>query len=437
MKKGLLKLMKCPYCGTDFEIEDVYEENDDEIINGCIRCECDTYPILGGILILKNDNTKRYILEFLKKGNVRDAVAFSISEHIGYVCDIMSHLESGAHYKLKKILFALVRARYLMKNTYKKYSDKKLSFWEVLGSSPFEIYLKHRFSSSSFWSFYPFVPLLKRNRKRILDLGCGTGHASFIISKYVNPDELVCVDREFKSLYLAKKYFAKDAEFICLDADYSLPFKKDIFTSILMMDAFQCVNAQALLVKELERVLKQEGLLLLLHLHNRLVENVVAVKSLSPSTWKGLFDNLNVIALPEKSIVEDFILRGRLDLSKEYSKDELNSSDAISIIGGDILGYFDGIWNDILEIKDNLIINPLYKMKEEANSILLYKMKEEANSILVEREKTLSLTKKYLPERCEIDKRFVERRRVCVPESDEIEELMRKFVIINVPEKYI
>ena len=434
MKTELLKQMKCPYCGTDFEIEDVYEENGDDIINGCIRCECGEYPILGGILILKKDNTKRYILEFLKKKNVREAVAFSVGEHIGYVCDIMAYLESGAHYKLNKILSALVRVRHLMKNTYKKYSDKNISFCEVFGSSSYEIYLKHRFSAASFWSLYPFVPLLKRNRKRILDLGCGMGHASFIISTYVKPEELVCADHTFKSLYLAKKYFAKDAQFICLDANYPLPFKDDIFSSILMMDAFHYVDARALLAKEFERVLNQEGMLFLLHLHSALTENISFGEPLSPSTWLSLFNNLNVVAMPEKSIVEDFILRDRFDLSKKYSEEELNFSDAISVIGGGNfnLDCFDGIWKDVFNIKNNLVINPIYKMKEEGDKILL---EREFPSESFKKE--YPLTEKYLPERSVIDKRFVKGRSVCVSDSDKIVDLMRKFVVINVPEKYI
>ena len=93
----------------------------------------------------------------------------------------------------------------------------------------------------------------------------------------------------------------------------------------------------------------------------------------------------------------------------------------------------DGIWEDVFNIKENLIINPIYKMKEKGEKILL------------EREfpgkffrKEFPLTEKYLPERCEMDKRYVNGRSVCVSDSDEIEieKLMRKFVIINIPENY-
>ena len=431
MKRELLELMKCPYCGTDFEIEEIYSENEEEIINGYIKCECDIYPILEGILILKNTPTKEYIIEYLKKGENEKAVALSLMDYTNDICRVADFIVSKPCGQfLKKSSFGL--ANYFSKNKYKKYSNRNLSFCDVLGNGSYEVYLKHRFSSQTFWSLYPFIKLVRKKRKRILEVCCGAGHASFVISKYINPDELICVDGEFKSLYLAKKYFS-NAEFINIDANYQLPFKDDIFSSVLMMDAFHYVDARALLAKEFERVLNQEGMLLLLHLHNALVENIAAGKPLSPSTWWGLFD-LTVKALPEKSIIEDFILRGRLDLSKKYSEEELNSSDAIIMIGGADSDCFEVIWEDILEIKENLVINPIYKTKEEGDKILL---EREFPSEFFRKE--YPLTEKYLPEKCEINKKFVKGRSVRVSGSDEIEieDLMRKFVVINVPEKYM
>ena len=429
MKQELLKLMKCPYCGTDFEIDEVYSENEERVINGCIKCECNEYPILEGILILKNTPTKECIIEYLKKGEIEKAVALSFGDYTNDICRVADFIEPKPFGKLfKKNLLSFVNS--YSKKIYKKYSDKSLSFCDVLGNGSWDVYLKHRFSSQTFWSLYPFIKLLRKKRKRILDMCCGAGHASFVISKYVNPDELICVDGGFKSLYLAKKYFS-NAEFINIDANYSLPFKDDIFSSVLMMDAFHYVDARALLAKEFERVLKKEGMLLLLHLHNALVENVAAGKPLSPSAWKGLFD-INVMALPEKSIVEDFVLRSRLDLSKKFSEEELNSSDAIIMIGGVDSDCFEGLWKDILGIKENLIINPIYKMKEEGDKIVL---EREFPSEFFRKE--YPLTEKYLPERCEIDKRFVNGRSISISDSNEIEDLMRKFVVINVPEKYM
>ena len=431
MKQELVKLMKCPYCGVDFEIEEIYSEDKGGIINGCIKCECDTHPILEGILILKNTPTKKYIINYLKKKEITKAIALSFGPGVDDICravDIIEPSIAGKIFRKSSLGFV----NYFSKKRYDRYSNTNLSFCDVLGNGPSDVYFEHRFSSQTFWSIYPFISLLKKKRKRILEVCCGAGHVSFVISKYVNPDELICVDGSFRSLYLAKKYFS-NAEFINIDANYQLPFKDDIFSSVLMMDAFHYVDARALLAKEFERVLNKEGMLLLLHHHNALVDNVAAGKPLSPQTWVGLFD-INVMALPEKSIVEDFVLRDKLDLSKNYSEEELDRADAILMIGGADSDCFEGLWKDIVEIKENLIINPIYNMKEEGEKILL---EREFPSEFFRKE--YPLTEKYLPERCEIDKRYVNGRSVCVSDENEheIEDLMREFVIINVPRNYI
>jgi hypothetical protein len=51
-----LKLMKCPYCGSNFEIEHIINEKADELIDGCVKCECSRFPILSGILVLKENS---------------------------------------------------------------------------------------------------------------------------------------------------------------------------------------------------------------------------------------------------------------------------------------------------------------------------------------------------------------------------------------------
>ena len=437
MKKGLLEIIKCPYCGTDFEIEEVYNENEKEILNGCIKCECGEYPILEGILNLKVNPLSKYSLELLKKGKKKEALMFLLGPNVEGIWELTDFLQAKQPGRsFRKVLLSLV-AVWAKFNT-RKYLKEELSFCDLLGNNSSHAYFKHRFSAETLWSVYPFIYLLKKNRKRILDLGCGRGHASFIISTYVKPEELVCADHTFRSLYLAKRYFAKDAEFICLDANYPLPFKDSTFDSVFMLDALHYIQTRAQLANELKRVHSPQGLLLLLHLHNSLTYNIGAGYPLPPQAWINLFKdkNLKIKAIPERRITENFLLNNELDLAEEYSENELNASNAISIIASkdkSLFSVYDNVDSDLLSNKSNLVINPFYKMKGEDDKILLEREFPSGSF-----RKEYSITEKYLPERCEIDKRFVKGRRR-VSDSDEmaIEDLMRKFVVINVPENYI
>ena len=436
MRQEFLKLMKCPYCGSDIEIEEVYEESEGEIINGLVKCACGEYPILQGILNLKINPLSKYALELLKEGKIEEALMLLLGPNVEGVWELTEFLQAKQLGRLfRKVLLSLLAI--WAKQISKRYFKEDLSFCDLLGNNPSQAYFKHRFSAETLWSVYPFIPLLKRNRKRILDLGCGRGHASFIISDYVKPEELVCADHTFKSLYVAKKYFVKEAQFICLDGNYPLPFKDHAFDSVFMLDALHYIQTRAQLANELKRVQSPQGLLLLLHLHNSLTYNIGAGYPLTPQTWINLFKGgaLEIKAIPERRIVENFLLDNELDLAEEYSQNELNSSNAISIIASKDKSFFEVYGNidkDFLSNKNNLAINPIYKMKKEGDKILL---EREFPSEFFRRE--YPLTEKYLPERCEINKRFVNGRSLCVSDSNEIVDLMRKFVVINIPEKYI
>lgn len=428
MKIEFLELMKCPYCGTDFEIGDIFEGKEGEVVTGYVRCGCSEFTILEGILNLKVGLLNGYTTKLLKKGEVKKALGFSLWKYSEGICGLATLIGSKRWRAFLSMLMEIGA-----KHGYKKYS-KNISFYTLLDKDSSEIYLKHRFSAETLWLVYPFTQILK-NRERILDISCGTGHASFIISTYAKPKEMVCVDRAFRHLYQAKKYFAEDAEFICIDANYPLPFKNNTFDAIFMLDAFHYIDARASLAKEMERLLLPQGILLLLHLHNSLSYNPAAGKPLSPSGWVNLFQQLPAKASPEDNLVRDFILRNKLDLVKEYSEAELNSCNAISLIGtkdGSLFRVYEGIINDFLRHKENLIINPIYKMKERGEKILL---EREFPSESFRKE--CPLTEQYLPQKCTINKRLVKGRSVCVSDSDEIEDLMKKFVIINVPKNYI
>jgi len=64
--------------------------------------------------------------------------------------------------------------------------------------------LKHRFSSETLWSLNPFIVLLEKKKGKILDLGCGAGHASYLINKFLKPELLILADYDYSLIYLAR-----------------------------------------------------------------------------------------------------------------------------------------------------------------------------------------------------------------------------------------
>ena len=79
-----------------------------------------------------------------------------------------------------------------------------------------------------------------------------------------------------------------------------------------------------------------------------------------------------------------------------------------------------------MKVKNNLDINTLYKMKPEDDSILLVRSHED--NYLIE---------KHMPEKYKIGKELVIGRNVHIYDLEKAEDLMNRFVIINLPENYL
>ena len=275
------------------------------MITGIVECECNKYPVLDGILILREPFLNMGIVKFIEEKNIEEALIRSLwIDYFERIDGFGLPIHSKVTWTLQKILLKLGKSQLnrKIKQLYKTYTNSEISFYNLLGKGFADTYFKQRFSSESFWSLYPFLPLFTEKKDRILDLSCGVGHSSFVLEKFVKPNQLFSADFSFKSLFLAKKYFAPNAEFICLDSSKTLPFKTGIFSSVSMLDAFFYIRSSAL-AQEMERVTSSTGFLLLLHVHNSLAYNLGnPLQGLTPKNLSHLFKDksFNTKLMPEK-----------------------------------------------------------------------------------------------------------------------------------------
>ncbi|UCE73420.1 MAG: class I SAM-dependent methyltransferase [Methanomassiliicoccales archaeon] len=451
MRRDFLKRLICPDCKSDFDMGEIYTKTNTEIINGIVRCDCSEYPIIDGILIYKKPffhermSSTAYLVTLMRTNRLEDAISLPHKDQKLEKSLLNMHDSISALGGFKKPLYPILHLlRWKKRQTYRRLTSDLTFFdlMDILEPNNWGEYLKHRFSSQTFWSLYPFIPLIERKNEMVLDLGCGAGHGSFILSKYIKPENLVCADENYTMLYLAKKYMAKGANFICLDANNPLPFSDDAFSSIFIMDLFHFVYNRALLAKEFERMLKNGGLLLLLHLHNILQNNVSQGLALSPQAWQGLLPRVKISVLPENPLIEDFMMRYELDLTKKYQDEEINGSYAISIVGStdeELLGKFENLNLYIEKHMQNPILNPIYEKNRKNNEILL---KRTTPNDIFFKESPLSL--RFLPEKysvpIEISKALEDRKFgklvVSPKHKKKLDEMIRRFIVIDTPKEY-
>lgn len=109
---------------------------------------------------------------------------------------------------------------------------------------------------------------------KILDFGCGKGAITEEIIK-INPRIYITgVDISSKAINVIKKKI-KTHEFIRINNEQKLPFKSNTFDFILALDVIEHIYDTELILKELQRVLKKNGKILISVPYHGIMKNII------------------------------------------------------------------------------------------------------------------------------------------------------------------
>lgn len=425
MKRSFLKLVKCIFCEGSLELLNSTHASDIEIEWGTIKCtSCKKkYPIVSGIPVLMDPEAHLDV----KMHKIED----NIVKKGPKVKDLVSQIEKG---QIEKIEFSLLTPR-LNRTTYKKapkdapvtnkiarklpkglskrinwniyyylkfllakisLEDQRKSkqelkifhklkketkglgflrhyFLQNSNMNEYFYYYAYRFSQPRYLVGMSLINLFLNSQKPILDLACGAGHFMHYLTNTRENQKCVGIDRDFVSLYIAKKFIAPKGEYICAEADKPLPFEDDCFSGVLCSDAFQYFTNRSSSVKEMQRIVSKEGVIVLTKIDNPLVSNSEEPEQITPSELKELFSDMPNSVVGEEIILNRYVKKLGPNLSKENEIEELNKMEFLSLIASfqnDVFqdqGSFD-TWPHSI---GRLQLNPLYKeySRDESGSI--------------------------------------------------------------------
>jgi SAM-dependent methyltransferase len=203
-------------------------------------------------------------------------------------------------------------------------------FW---GAGQWHLYMQHRFSTPSLLAARAALGLLHGRDGLILDAPCGMGHLSHYLAKMTDPARIVAMDRDPESAYATRRFFVPDAAAVLAwDMNEPLPLEDASVGTIFCVDAFHYVTEKRALASEFTRVLGDDGVIAILHLHNRLRDNPTPGTPLTPDEYADLFRGNTVRMYPEDHFLRAELRNEPIDLTRSASPEDLAKANALMLL---------------------------------------------------------------------------------------------------------
>lgn len=294
------KLIICPKCLTLlFTNKELHVEG-----YAILSCECDEYPMIAGVIYMKKTGKKK-TLNYLKHNKFNAALVNLIS----------FSLRSRIFFKLT-LNFNFIYKLLGFRNFF-----TLLSFFSL--SEEWVKYLKKRQRIPSFFLSLFSLGLIKKKNSVLVDLCTGTGNLLPFVYDHTKPKNLLCIDRSFLNLYLAKLFFSKSAtSFICADVDKNLPIKSQSAELVHIADGFHYLKKKYDVLKEIYRILKKNGNLAIIHTLNISTPKNQYATGTSPKKLKSDSDKAGfkkTCFISNELIWSKLLLQKKLTLTQDHS----------------------------------------------------------------------------------------------------------------------
>jgi SAM-dependent methyltransferase/uncharacterized protein YbaR (Trm112 family) len=439
MQRDFLASLHCPYSGSPLWLSKVTREDEERINYGIVTSEAGDFPIVEGILRLQVDEYRTPIVEHVREKRLAEAFTLALD-------DAPFHGRSGAAINFaSRLAFragfssAGERLKRLKRNFARVVTDVDATFMEIAeklspdGSADWQI---SRFSMPTFLPVFPLLHILREDSS-ILDFGCGTGQASFLISRMCPNSNIVCADYSFCSLYLAKKYFVPHATYVSLDGNYLLPFESGEFSTVFSSDTLHCIDSKLSLTQEFRRVSCENAVMILPHLHNRLASPYA--KSFTPKGYRELFQGMETRVIPEQEVIRNYFFDGALDLGRVWSDEDLAASEqGLSIVASADSSVFkrtERLWEQRIFSFRHPSINPAYRIAGQPGD---WKLTRRASDRYA---KTFTqIDKICLPDTCRVAAPSVDAAglvKLQRTDSAQFAQLARSLLVLDLPERFM
>jgi uncharacterized protein YbaR (Trm112 family) len=413
MHRGLLTILRCPYCGGPLELVTslFHRTSGDNIRDGILGCECCVFPVVDGIPVLH-----------------LHPAAVTAREHLEHrqpelARRVMIGVEDGAQAE------RFESAAQSPTSTYKEIVD---SFGPGFEGG----YFLYRFSDPTFVVADAVVravagTVLKAGG-RALDVCGGSGHLTRTLAA-MSTEPPVLADLFYPKIWLARRFTAPSAIPVCCDGNSALPFTRGAFDYAMCADAFMFIWTKRQFVNELFRAVDRSprSTVVIIHTHNQMVWSPSHGQALTARGYRNLFETAEPRMFGESRLFADVVNGAAIDLSRRDDAAALEAEAAFTLIASPVEEVFaahpltsdgagSGRWR----------VNPLYQLHKETDVVegaLQFPSTDYADEY--------GACRQYLPERIRIaasDLQLLESG--VVPPA--LTDLVRRRAIVQLPDQY-
>jgi SAM-dependent methyltransferase/uncharacterized protein YbaR (Trm112 family) len=481
-----MRLLRCPFCTSELRIADTFEETTRGLEHGVLACPaCGfDYPVVAGVVIIGGPNERldskdevsadsvirgpsvRELVQLLRaKGPAAtlnrllnptalrgdlfpDFASFDRDAGPKTSRVIAGRLDRalGPRYRGMKRLarravarVALPRARERLGSFLSREAEHLTAldvldlYYQRYSGAETSNYFVYRFAQPRHLSALGFAATLNDSDGPVLDLACGVGHLTHYLTASKPGRTVVGADRDFFRLFVAKRYVAPAASYVCVPADGALPFAKGALGGILCSDAFHLFLHRAMGVREMRRVLSDDGRIVIARIGNAAVEPREGYE-LSVEGYHQLFSELEHVIVGEELGLAQYLDRRTPDLTGRESDQELATQKWLSVVASPSRGAFapGKAFSTFPHALGRLQLNPIYAVEARGpDGTLDLRLRFPSEWYRFENESYL----RYAPEHVRVSGEVL-RTLEASAAHPELDELVRKCVVIGMPERY-
>lgn len=455
MNFSLLRCLRCPFCAGNLDTSKT-DEIADKLEYAVLTCHCGQYPVVAGIPILKKGvigtagETTDDVTCLIKAGRYREALlSMTMPPPPASPALAPAWIQSLPSLKGIRRLKRLTHQR-----ATRRWREQVMTFLSDPGDqvtacdlldlyyhrSGFKMsdaydYFAFRFSQPRHLVALSFTTLIDKPRKALLDLACGYGHFTRSLARRANGQPVVGVDQNFIGLYVAKKFIAPEVEYVCCVADGPLPFPNSFFSAAFCSDAFHYFVNKATSFRELKRLTQDDGLIILVWIHNALLRCPHDGLPLPPEGYQAL-----VADMPHRLVADsDVLVRYRhkqgppLACSADIGR--LAHEPLLSIVASHRQEVFKdyGAFEEWPHAEGRLGLNPLYTIEERRDCLEEFQLRRTFPSAFYIEDHAQS--KEYLPEAVSVHSQVLADL-AHGKRTPEVQRLIEQFVVLGMPERY-